>query len=479
MRSVERPAGRSSQGDTLSLFAVMWALAAVWHLLGNPSGAPAWAQAVLVAGVGAVLLRPGDPLPLGLLALGGLLTMWEEAPALGNHWLLAGFVNLAILGAVVTGIGRRRAGDRTDLANRLLPPARLCLLGFYAFAAFAKLNEDFFDRSVSCATFYFRESTDSLGLTRLQLGGAAWLEMVVIVGTAAVELAIPVLLVVSRTRRAGVVLALVFHTVLALDRSHEFFDFSSLLFALFVLFLPPDAGSWMAERLGSVRARLALRHEDLPERVHLALAAVPVTAGVIVVLDGLRADIARDLGWLPFQVYAAATIAATVTYLRQHRGPALVRLRPHHALFAVVPLLVVANGLTPYLELKTGFGWNMYANLRTVDGESNHFIVRRTLPLTDEQADVVEIISSSSPDLAAYARSDYGLTWRQLRIYLSRNPGVSITYRRGNRVVGLARASDDPALVAPVPGWREKVQLFRAVDLQEPERCVPTWGAAR
>jgi hypothetical protein len=465
----ERPAGRSSQSDTLSLFTVMWALAAVWHLLGNPSGAPAWAQALLVAGVGAVLLRPGDPLALGLLALGGLLTMWEDA----------GFVNLSILGAVVTGIVRRRPSDPTDLANRLLPPARLCLLGFYAFAAFSKLNEDFFDRSVSCATFYFHESTDSLGLTRLQLGGAAWLETAVIVGTAAVELVIPILLIVSRTRRAGVVLALVFHSVLALDRSHEFFDFSSLLFALFVLFLPPDAGSWVAERLGSVRARLALRHEALPERVHLVLGAVPVTVGVLVVLDALRVDVARDVGWLPFQVYAAVAIAATVTFLRQRRAPARVRLRPHHVLFAVAPLLVVANGLTPYLELKTGYGWNMYANLRTVDGESNHFIVRRTLPLTDEQADVVEIIHSSAPALASYARNDYGLTWRQLRIFLSRHPDVSITYRRGARVVGLHRAADDPDLVAPVPGWREKVQLFRAVDLEEPERCVPLWGPAR
>lgn len=32
----------------------------------------------------------------------------------------------------------------------------------------------------------------------------------------------------------------------------------------------------------------------------------------------------------------------------------------------LVPVLVVFNGLTPYLELKTGFGWNMHSNLRTV-----------------------------------------------------------------------------------------------------------------
>ena len=75
---------------------------------------------------------------------------------LGNHWLLAALVDLALLFAVAVGVARRRWDDATDLADRFLPVARLCLLGFYFFASFAKLNSAFFDRSVSCATFYFR-----------------------------------------------------------------------------------------------------------------------------------------------------------------------------------------------------------------------------------------------------------------------------------------------------------------------------------
>jgi hypothetical protein len=30
-----------------------------------------------------------------------------------------------------------------------------------------------------------------------------------------------------------------------------------------------------------------------------------------------------------------------------------------------------------------------------------------------------------------------------------------------------------------VPAWRQKLQMFRAVDEQSPERCVPTFGPAR
>jgi hypothetical protein len=200
---------------------------------------------------------------------------------------------------------------------------------------------------------------------------------------------------------------------------------------------------------------------------------------MLVASDALAGQRGLDLGWWSWQVCALAAATTTVVFLRQHREPAVVSLRPHHALFAVVPLLVLLNGLTPYLEVKTGYGWNMYANLRTVDGASNHLLVRRTLSLTDEQADLVRIVSSSSADLAGYADGGYALTWRQLRTYLSKHRDVRITYQRGNETVSLRHASDLPELVEPVAAWREKLQLFRAVDLREPERCVPTFGPAR
>jgi len=475
----ERHRGRPSSADALSLFAVMWALAAMWHLVGNTVTAPAWAQAALALSAGAVLLRPGAPLPLAALAATGLLTAWEEAPILGNHWLLAGFVNLALLEGVAVGALRHRVNDRADLGDRLLPAARLCLLGFYAFAAFAKLNSAFFDPSVSCAAFYFKESTSSVGLTGAQLGGAGWVDHAVIIATVAIELSVPVLLVVRRTRVLGVVVGLTFHGLIAIDHTHEFFDFSAVLYALFVLFLPPTAGTWVAERMGSIRARLALRHQALPGRLHLALVALPVVAGLLVALDVLTPSAALDVGWWPWQVYVVVVGATVLRFVRRHRMSVGGYLRPHHALFAIVPLLVLVNGLTPYLEVKTGYGWNMYANLRTVDGDSNHLLVRRTFPLTDEQRDVVEILETSSPVLRRYGETGYGLTWRQLRAYVAQHPDIRITYRRGDETVALERASEHPELVEPVPAWREKLQLFRAVDLREPERCVPTFGPAR
>lgn len=472
-RQQERAVGRATGPDRLRLFAVMWALASLWHLLGDPGGAPAWAQAALALALGLVLWRPGAVVPLGLLAAAGVAVAWEEAPALGDHWLLASLVNVAILLCIGVAVLRRRLGDRTDLAERLFPAARLCLLGAYGFAAFAKLNSAFFDRGASCAVFLYRQTTGSIGLEGLQLGGTAWLERAVILAVAGIQVAVPLLLLVRRTRSLGVVLAMGFHLVVALDRTASHVESSAVLFALLVLLLPPSSGQWTAERVGSVGARLALRDEALPGRVRLAAVMVPTLVGLLVAVDAVDDELAFDLGWWSWQVFALVALTSAARHLRQSPGPSAVRLLPYHALYALVPLLVVANGVAPYVELKTGDTWTTYSNLRTVDGDTNHLVLPRTLPVSEEQADLVEILDTNDPMLALYRASDLALTWDRLRAHLHDRPGVAITYRRGSKLVALARASDEPELVAPLPLAQEKLLPFTPVDLAEPEPCRP------
>jgi hypothetical protein len=480
-RDQPRPQGRSDKADALALFSVVWALAACWHVIGNVSLGPAWAQVPVVAAAAIVLWRPGNVPGLCMLSVASLVLLWEEAPILGNHWLLVGFVDLAVLFAFAMGAVRRRFTDRIDLAERLFPAARLCLLAFYVFAGFSKLNSAYFDRTVSCAAFFFRESTSSIGVDGLRLGGAGWLEQLLIVATVAIELSIPVLLLRRRTRPIGVVLGLGFHFVLAIDRTHQFYDFTSVLFALFVLFLPHTAGAWVGERMGSVRARLALRGPRLPDVVKGMAIAVPVALALLAIGEAFSARQALLAGWWPWQAFGLVAIAAAVRYLRQRPpayGPAW-HLWPHHVAYLVIPLLVVVNGVSPYLELKTATGWNMYSNLRTVDGESNHLLVGRSFPVVGTQDDLVEIVRSDAPELQYYADAGYGLPFLQLREFLARHPQTALTYDQAGERITLQRADDRPDLVAPVPTWREKLQVYRAVDLSSPERCQPGYGPAR
>ncbi|MDP1806605.1 MAG: hypothetical protein Q8K72_15620, partial [Acidimicrobiales bacterium] len=274
---------------------------------------------------------------------------------------------------------------------------------------------------------------------------------------------------------------LVFHLALAVDQTHQFYDFSSVMFALLVLFLPHSFGSWVGERVGSIRARLALRGPRLPVVARVVGVGVPVALVLVVIGDVTDARGSLLVGWWPWQVAGVLIVGAVIRYVRQ-RPPAYGsgwRIWPHHVAYLVVPLLLVGNGLTPYLELKTAFGWNMYSNLRTVGGESNHLLLGRSFPVLGEQDELVEIIRSSSADLESYAEAGYGLPYLQLRAYLADHPDESITYERGGERITLRRASDRPELVEPVPVWQRKFQVFRAVDLTSPERCVPVFGPAR
>jgi hypothetical protein len=123
------------------LFASLWAVAALFHVLG-PSGAAigvfgnpttlGFTHVLLAVCAIWLLVRPAHNFPLMLVAVIGLIAAWQEAPTLGNHWLLAAFVDLALL---LSALGAVREGsiNRDRLAEAFLPPARWCLVLFYFF----------------------------------------------------------------------------------------------------------------------------------------------------------------------------------------------------------------------------------------------------------------------------------------------------------------------------------------------------------
>ena len=196
--------------------------------------------------------------------------------------------------------------------------------------------------------------------------------------------------------------------------------------------------------------------------------AVPAAVGLLVAADAV--DAAACAG---ARLVAVAALLSSPASSRRcaisasgARRPSAARSGRTTSSSLLVPLLVVANGLTPYLEVKTAYGWNMYANLRTVDGDSNHFVVRSTLPLTDEQADLVRIISTDDPGLTLYAEGGYALTWTQLRIYLSDLPACGSPTRGATdrgvvQRVGAAGAGRAGARLAgeaaALPGRRPRV----------------------
>jgi hypothetical protein len=474
VQRVEAAAGQGDgQGDVWTLFVVTWAAAVLFHLAGNPTLAPQWGRLLLGAAAIALIARPRNAWLSLSLAAAVLVNVWLEAPLLGNHWALHGFVSLIVLAGVISARGHRGAA-----MARSAGPVRLTVLAFYAFAAFAKLNTDFFDPSVSCASFYLRESIASWGAAGVAADLPAWAERAAAFAVAGVELAIPVLLVVRRSRNAGVLVALVFHYVLAFDRTHQFFDFSSVLAALFLLFLDPLTVRAGLDRLRLVGARIAARWPSGPELVRLGVLLVLVVVALFAsgpASWGAPGTL-REIGVGLWLVYGAVLIVGVAIALANEPGSGGRRLVPSGTpvWLLAVPVLAVLNGLTPYLEIKSGYGWNMYSNLAVVDGESNHLVVSSGLPVADAHDRLVRITDSDDGALEFYVLGEWLVPERELLDYLADRPDVSV---RGT-VDGHAVLYEGGEVDAR-PSWQQKFQVFRAVDAAGPTGCQPSFGPAR
>ena len=433
-------------------FTVLFAVAASFHLLGNAVFADPTGVVLVAAGAAAVVVAAGHRAAFLLLTAGVVVTVWQEAPLLSNHWALAGFVAVA---AAIAGPGERG-----------LAAVRACYLGFYAFAAFAKLNRDFFDPAVTCAAEYLDATAEAVGLGELDLTSRSWVRTAAAFATAAVELSVPLLLIRRRTRTVGVVVAVVFHAVVALPRGQQFFDFSSMLLAGWSTFLPASFHRRAADALRRVLRPSFLRIAGV------ALVAVVGVLGASSAGDGVERATLIDIGWWAWQPFSLlAAVAVVTSAVRSWTGDD-VALRPRVGVALVVPVLVVLNGLTPYLEVKTSASWNMYANLRTAGGESNHLLVRRTLPITAPQDDLVAVVDTDDPRLAAYRDLGFLLPVRTLRAYLQDRGDVSAVLDVGGERVVVSPGQAVPGrLGPPVPEWVERLFVLRAVDAGEPERC--------
>ena len=137
--------------------------------------------------------------------------------------------------------------------------------------------------------------------------------------------------------------------------------------------------------------------------------------------------------------------------------------------------VVFLNGLLPYLEVKTATAWNMYANLVTASGESNHLVIRSTLPLTDHQSRLVTVLETDDQGLQAYVGSRYGIVERHFLDYLVGHPDAMIRYE----VDGVERTATGLEISEPLGLWSAKFGAFRSVDLESPSRCQLFWLPAR
>ena len=446
----------TSEQKTYSTFCVLWGLATLFHLVAKDPWPAPLLSTLLAAAALFLLHRPSEPHRLVLLAVLQMCESWTTAPFISNHWLFTGLVNLTLLQAYarLAWAGRTFAVEPGALYRTFAPIVRLELIILYFFAVFHKLNADFLDPQTSCAVHFYAAQLQSLPFA---LAGAIPIYL-----TLAVEAAIPLLLCWSPSRNAGILLGLLFHAAVGFNPISEFYNFSSMIFALLFLFssFRLDTG-WPTRRLFQ-----SARWEGMPfsGKSSLAVGAIAVGLGLLVALNDLIAAPAELV--LPlWGLYSAALILLFVLLPKAPPARPAFSFRPWPVL--LVPLLTGLNGCSPYLGLKTETAFAMYSNLRTEGGQSNHLLVPAGVQVFCFQRDLIEIKDSSSGFLASLARRKLMLPFFEVRALLQQHPTTSLTYERHAD----PSASPDAQLRQPIPWPLRKLLYFRPVALSGQQPC--------
>ncbi len=437
--------------DRFTVFNHLWAIAGFCEWTRWTFTETGWSWALLVASL-ALLVFPRSVACLALFAAVQILFTALAANRPWNHGLFMALMNLAVLVSIARC--RRERGQAVDpelLVDTFGPVLRLSLIALYAMTFFHKLNADFVNPAVSCAGWLLGELSRAYRIVPAD----EWAVVGSIWGTLFVELAVPLLLCFRRSAPLGLAIGAAFH--LFLSQFGGLHGFAAMLFAVYFLFLPRPFAADLAERAA----------RWLPLGPFGLLGA---GVGALVVWGVLG----RGFGVHPIYrglVFWDVWLLAVIVLLGRElvsvwRTPADFTLRPRWAPLGVVPLVVVLNGFSPYVGLKTETSWAMYSNLRT-EVHPNHFLVPASAKVFGYQEDLVEILATSLPALQEYVGGDVRLTFFELRRMCSATTGdFAVSYRRHGEVRTL-----DPATCRAHPWLVGKLLRFRPVDVGAHARC--------
>ncbi|MGV0810831.1 hypothetical protein ABQF34_02605 [Mycolicibacterium boenickei] len=455
--------------EQLGWFTTLFAMGLVFHYSDSQ---PLAAVPVLLAALPA-LIFPGSVAAAGLVIATGATVAVLNLPAASNHLVVSLLVALALGTAALWALATRHR--QHSFVERWLAAARspvgFVLLVVYFFTVFDKLNTAYFDPATSCGNELFGQLIWLNGVDSVVPSPTAG-QFVAVVAVA-IEAAILVLLAVPRLRYWGVLLGVVFHSILAMA---SFYDFATVVFAVYVLLVPPEVFAGPGLRTTALR-RLALAGFA----AHVALSMLSNSA------DSPRSPIGLPWHTLLVLTWLVAVGPLMYALLRGYRatraaGVESPGLRLQPVVLLLVPLLAVANGLTPFLGLKTVSNYSMFSNLHTEEGTTNHLVPGVTaLELAGYQRDTVTVVGLEFPaqpgDMTSLRRQARWMSedppvripWLELRrtVLLWQDAGIDgirIAYLRDGppRVVDDAIA--DPVLAAPLPWWQRHLLAFRAVD---------------
>lgn len=480
------PATAQHRSIRFTVFAWLWASQALvhqefyssWLENEDPRG---WILTILAV---ATLLRPSSVRLFCGMLIASIVYNIAKWPFVVNHILLETLINFTLLAAVAqTAFSRRRQNSSTtsfgdEVIDRVAPVICTSMTVMYWFAFLAKLNFDFLNPAVSCVTAMYGDLQRRIPF----LPGSTIAHQTAIALTLLVEGLLPLLLSFRRTQPLAILIGLPFHFLLGLV-GHR--TFSALAFAVYGLFLI-DRVSTVAELIQRRIAELISKRSSQVIRLAVSLVVVSgVSLLVAAKLSGHFRDrlIVVGIYQIPWLIWIAWSmlIGATYTFaiwwsLRGKLAMAATRQKLSPGLLWLCVAIVVLNGLSPYLGLKTETSFTMYSNLR-IEGEWNNHFFLPAIKIGPWQADLATIVSTDHPALLPYVEHGDLITYFELRRIVHQTSSempFQIVYLRGEEQHVWSQSADGvqthTAGIDPHPQLLGRLLYFRPISTDE---CMP------
>jgi hypothetical protein len=454
------------------IFTILWAIASLFHMAHSGVFDSQLNLTLLTIAALYAVFNPSLPAFLLLIVL-QIFDTFHRMPHTTNHWLFTAFANLTMIQAFFYLMWQNKTFNvnESELFKAFAPVVRIEIFILYFFAVFHKLNSSFLNPDVSCAADLLKaQHLDTLITITPDIAVFnAYLTLMV-------EALIPIMLFFRRTRYAGMLVGIVFHLVLSYSTYNAFYDFTSMLVAVYFLFTDEELSIKVYDWGKSIRAKLSF------QKMQYSLTRLIAIAGFLVLAIALLYYLNSSLNtfklfhlYFFWTLYGAILLAFLIAYIWSKRDNQPEPLRVFslpHASFAVIVLILFFNGMTPYLGLKTEHSYAMFSNLRTEGGISNHYIVPASSQIFDYQREVVEIISSTDERLQGYADEQKMMVLFEFKNYLQRaRPrevqflvnGKEYTYKHG--------ITPMTGILEPNNALLSQLMKFRVFSKYEPQPC--------
>ena len=464
--------------DGLSTFAPLWGIAMTFSLAADPLKFAGQGGLVMMAllwggAVGSILLmvHPRSTLLLGALAaLSVALYVWR-LPVASNNKTISAFMNGAVLVVLGVLVARGLRGEtlRETAYEHLRVIARGLLAVMYIYGIFHKINTDFLHPDVSCAVGLYKPLAAPFGLSDNLIGRYLSIYITFIVETITI-----VGLYWRRFFAVGLICGLVFHYVIPISAFSWYMDFSSLVLALYALSIPKAvSGKLYADAvqiLRPVRKRLG-RLAVLAPGLMVAAAAVAVVLMVSLGQPHREFIMVYHSVWIVVwsMVGGVAIVAMTRAAIEHlpYEGPRSPR---QPAWLYLIPGAMFLMCLSPYVGLKTESSVNMFSNLHTEGGVSNHLLLPKPPYLFGYQKDLARLLDSSDPYIDHLAAQDQYMVMLSLKEYLRKRPNVWVTYESNGQLHSRVRSADFQGRDANL--IERNLLVFKLVDFKRPKVCT-------